>query len=404
MRIAYISYEHPLGISGGGIGTYIGQISALMAKRGHDVEVFSGTLSGNSSMILLNGYTLVLIPAKNNAEFRLQVVAAFTERQMVSSFDIIESPEFGADGLEVKKAFPTIPLLLKLHTPTFLVSQLNSYKNGLMHKLRFIAGGLLKLNLVNFYWRYNKKNDLEYELYKLAESVSSPSVSLSKIVSQKWKLEKAIQVVPYPFETSNYPVGSKTNNSDAGIRITFIGKLEKRKGILDLMKAIPFILELFPDTRFRFVGASSPSPQKNMDMMAYMKDKMMKYQHSLEFLGFQPYHRIAPLIDESDICIFPSLWENFPNVCLEAMAAGCVVIATNNGGMADMIKNQANGILIPPNSPKSIFKAVKTLRKDPGLRDVLGKAAQQTIQHAYNGNFIGKLTEDLYLKTISVNG
>lgn len=399
MRIAYISYEHPAGISGGGIGTYIGQISASMARQNHSVEVFSGTLQNNALKIDLDGYILHLIPANSNLEFRNRVLPFFSKRHAELPFDIIESAEYGADGLEIKKAFPALPLTLKLHTPSFLIWKLNEHKNAITDKLRFIVGGLIKLKIVKPYWTYYKKEDPEYELFKLANTVSSPSVSLAKIVEAKWGINADIQIIPNLFENSDKVFKPVTINSN--IIITFIGKLEKRKGILDLMNSIPLILKLFPHTIFRFIGRPSPSPYLHMDMTTYIKKKLTKYAGSLEFFGYQPHDKVITLIEDSHICVFPSLWENFPNVCLEAMSVGRAVIGTDNGGMADIIKHDFNGILIKPNSPKGIFNAVKTLINNPDKITTLGNNARKTVSTLYNGNIIGQQIEDLYLKTIS---
>jgi glycogen(starch) synthase len=404
LRIAYISYEHPAGISGGGIGTYIGQISALMAARGHSVEAFSGTLSDSPSTIKLDGYRLNLIPAKNTTEFRARVVAIFSERHTAQPFDIIESPEYGADGLEIKKAFPNLPLTLKLHTPAFLIAKLNELKNRVTDKLRFVIGGLIRLQRIKFYWVYDKKSDPEYELFNLANSVSSPSISLAKIVAIHWKSQKQITVIPYPFQTNGYEFKPVNLPQKTEIVITFIGRIEKRKGIMDLMKAVPAILNSFPDIKFRFAGSPSLSPVKGLNMEEYLVKKLAKYSGSLEFLGLRPYQQIPLIIQESHICVFPSLWENFPNVCLEAMLGGRVVIGTNNGGMADIITNNINGILIPPGSPMAIAEAVKKLCGNPSLIRSMGNAARQTVMERYNGNVIGKLTEDFYRQIINTNG
>lgn len=400
MRIAYVSYEHPLGIAGGGIGTYMGQISALMANRGHSVEVFCGTLNNKPSTVDCKGYVLHLIPAANNTEFRTRVVNVFAKSHALHPFDIMESAEYGADGLEVKKAFPTLPLTLKLHTPAFLVSKLNNHKNGVFDKLRFVIGGLIRLQKVKFYWTYDQKNDPEYQLFNLAESVSSPSHSLAKIVNNKWGNSKKISIIPYPFINNEIGLNPLPDKVVSGLVVTFIGKVERRKGVLDLMKAIPLVLTEAPEVKFWFVGSPSLSPDKRLNMIAYLKNKLSRFGNSLEFLGFKPYNEIPSIIAASDICIFPSLWENFPNVCLEAMLAGKPVIGTNNGGMADMIQDHINGLLIPPKSPKAIANAILELYNNARLVTHLGEAARKTVTERYSGEVIGKLVENFYLQTI----
>ena len=58
------------------------------------------------------------------------------------------------------------------------------------------------------------------------------------------------------------------------------------------------------------------------------------------------------------VCVFPSIWENFPNVCLEAMSAGRGIAASWNGGMAEMLDAGHCGLPFPPNSPQRLAQAV----------------------------------------------
>ncbi|RYZ25753.1 MAG: glycosyltransferase, partial [Chitinophagaceae bacterium] len=119
------------------------------------------------------------------------------------------------------------------------------------------------------------------------------------------------------------------------------------------------------------------------------------------FLGYQPYQKISGLLAETHVCVFPSLWENFPNVCLEAMAAGRAVIASNSGGMTDMIENDIHGLLIPPNSPESVANAILSLLQNPSKIRTYGEAARQRVLNEYNENKTGELVTAFYTETIS---
>lgn len=370
---------------------------------GHDVEVFSGT-PGVSSTLAIEGYILHLITANDIVTFRTAVLADFSARHEAQTFDLIESPEYGADALDIKKKYRDLPMTVKLHTPRFLINQLNDYHNRTIDRLRFIAGGLRKGRVAKAYWRYHKNQDKEYELFKLADSVSSPSQSLASLISKKWNDNKTIAVIPYPFDCRKELLKIPARDSDPrSLKITFIGRLEKRKGILVLIKAIPLLLRAFPDFTFRFVGKALPSPRRGEDMAIYLTNKLKAYTQNLTLSGFQPYDELPALLADTDICIFPSLWENFPNVCLEAMAAGRVVIGTDNGGMADMIQNDISGILIPPGSSKAIVNAIKQLAESPEKISTIGNTARQRIIDCYNGTRIGEITEAHYKHTIAIS-
>nr|WP_121270600.1 glycosyltransferase family 4 protein [Pedobacter schmidteae] len=403
MKIAFVSYEHPLTYSGGGIGTYIAQIAKLMASRGHLVEVFSAandTIPKHTKTITLHGYLLHLIPHVNRSTFKKEVLNTFFERHRLIVFDIMESPEYGADGLMIKRTYPDLPTVVKLHTPTFLTATLNQYKNSYVDKCRYIVGGLVRGKLVKPYWTYHKNADPEFELYQIADAVSSPTTSLAKIAGQKWGTDKPIQILPNPFIADDTLLKIPPKKSNGSIVVSFIGRLEKRKGILDLMNAIPLILRKNPDITFRFLGHPQLSPSKGILMDEYLKTKLAAYQRNLEFAGNRPYSEIPQFLKETDICIFPSIWENFPNVCLEAMASGKAIVASEAGGMAEIIEHGKNGLLVPPKKPKAIAQVILQLAGNNILIDNLGQQARAKIIDQYNAVNIGQRTAEFYLSTI----
>ena len=153
-----------------------------------------------------------------------------------------------------------------------------------------------------------------------ADEFVSPSLELGNILIRKWGLDKTkISHVPYPYVPSEklLKISVETHTNI----ITFIGRLEMRKGVLDLARAIPLILRHYPDAKFRFVGSAEHSPQRNLDMRQYLERMLQNNSRLVEFISHVPFDAIPNVLAETDICVFPSLWENFPCVCLEAMAA-----------------------------------------------------------------------------------
>jgi len=400
MRIAYISYEHPLGIAGGGIGTYIDQIASLMIQRNHDVELFSATATNRYECVFTNHYKLHLIPAVSQKDFGEQAAKAFALVQQNNPFDLIEGAEYGANTLLIKKRFPDIPLVIKLHTPSFFVNRLNYVEPALFSKLRYIISGMLKMESPKPYWRVtNEIEDPERELYHLADTISSPSSSLAEIVRTEWG-EKEIAILANPFPLTPLMPRSHKNSEDR-IRILFIGRLERRKGIYDLAKSIPMILKQNPSITFGFAGRDHPSIKAGMTTKAYLQRYLIPYSGHLEFFGLLRRDELNDRLRETDICIFPSLWENFPNVCMEAMLAEKAVIASKNGGMSDMISHLKNGYLISPNSPEEIATAILELSANHDLRLKLASAAREHILTKYDATIIGLETELLYLQTLN---
>jgi len=407
MKIAFISYEYPPDAAYGGIATYVRQAASMLATRGHHVEVFTSSPE-RSGAYDEEGIVVHRILEESHAKFPAAIARQFAARHASIRFDVLEGPEYGADAYEAVMLVPDIPLIVKLHTPSFLLTAI-TYE-GLAPfnpmRLRLLLGRVRKYVTQLAHgkkpvWRYTHKYGLERErLHTLeADEVVTPSRSLGEITAAAWNLDAArIIHLPYPYTPSpqllEIPIDTSTNV------VTFIGRLEVRKGVIDLARAIPQVLKSHPQTKFRFVGPADESPKRGQNMRQYLERILGKYAGSVEFTGAVPVNRIADVLAATDICVFPSIWENFANVCLESMAAGRGVIASECGGMAEMLDFGKVGLTIPPRSPKRLANAMIDLLDNPILRKEFGQAARQRLLDEYNIDRISVLQEQSYQRAI----
>ncbi len=125
MRIAFISYEFPPETGKGGIGTYVKQIAAALSVLSWDVHVFAGSYSSGFSQ-KKEGYWIHTIQCNNAHEFALKVVDGFDHYHTIEKFDLIESAEINGNALLIKKKYPDLPLVVRLHAPNYLVENLKN--------------------------------------------------------------------------------------------------------------------------------------------------------------------------------------------------------------------------------------------------------------------------------------
>ena len=401
MKIAFISYEFPPETAYGGVATYVFQATKMLAERGNQVEVFCPSLTKDDYTTSENG--LVVHRIKSNRENFVQaIVAKFTERHNEVNFDLVESPEYGADGLEVFKKFPQLTSVIKTHTPTYLLEIINpGYEPDTVSKIKMVLGAVRRLNLKLLDKKpYIKEQDEEYHIAQQAHFVTTPSKSLGEIVAKDWHInKKKIILQPYPYvptqELLDIEIKRPTTKN-----VTFVGRLEIRKGLVILKDAIPQILKQDPDIIFNFVGRPMYSPNPRYNMEEYLKHHLKGYQKNLKFHGLMNLSSMAEVLKTSAVCIFPSIWENFPNVCLESMSAGRAIVGTYSGGMAEQLADGA-GVLIPPSDANAITDAVLKLIKDPDLCVQLGKTARKKVLEVYNSKVIGDMMESQYQSMIN---
>lgn len=157
-------------------------------------------------------------------------------------------------------------------------------------------------------------------------------------------------------------------------RILFVGGNMQRKGLPTLIEAAPRVLEIFPDAEFWIVGLD-PS-QRKMEALCERKG----VRHSFRFLGWQPQEAMPGLMAQCDAFAMPSLTEAFGVALLEAMASGLPVISTRVGGIVEIVRDGENGLLIPPDAPADLARAIISLLNDSGRRAQLAAAGLATAQ------------------------
>ena len=196
-----------------------------------------------------------------------------------------------------------------------------------------------------------------------------------------------VQIISYVKKTTfrkEFKIGKEE------IIVAVVGRLVHDKGhdyIIDAWKKQTFI-----NTRLVIIG-EGPYDQKYREKL-----------HPLIAAGIViltgQRQDVKAILSEVDIFLFATLHENLSMALLEALSAGCAVIATNVGGNPEVIKNGVNGILIPERSSESIIHAVNLLITNSTLRSEISKRAQN-IDEKFSIITYEKNIEALYGKCLS---
>jgi glycogen(starch) synthase len=349
----------------------------MLAAAGVGVEVFSAGNHGHEPASAY-GIRVHRIPATSRRAFRDSVVPVFATRHAESPFDLIESPEIGAEGAQIATAYPELALISKLHTPSYLVSQLGREAPTLPDRLRFRLGALRRGRWEGLKPQpYNSEEDPERQLALKADGIDAPSQAIADRLSADWHLTpERVAVFPYPFRPDTdlleLPIPKQLRT------IGFLGRLEARKGVVELLaQAIPEILKKAPQLHFRFLGPSWPF--RKSDMESWIRHRCRSVLDQITFEGSVERGQLPEAMDRCDVIILPSRWENFPFACWEAMASGRAVIGSSAGGMAEVIQPGVSGLLVPPHSPSAIAAAVLSLVDHPERVGQLGAAGRQRV-------------------------
>ena len=147
--------------------------------------------------------------------------------------------------------------------------------------------------------------------------------------------------------------------------VGFAGRLEQRKGLYDLIAAWPRIVEAVPHACLVIAGRGRDEAK------AWEKSSGM---NGIHWLGYRA--DVPSVLHSVDIAVVPSHWEGFGIIAAEAMLARVPVVAANASSLPEIIRDEQEGLLIPPRDPAALADAVIRLARDPGLRKRLGEAGR----------------------------
>ena len=114
------------------------------------------------------------------------------------------------------------------------------------------------------------------------------------------------------------------------------------------------------------------------------------------FLGAQPRRRIVELFRAADASILSSSWENFPHTVVEALAAGTPVLSTATGGVAEVVRDGVNGLLVEPGNADAYAEMVRRFLGDAQLRERLRAAAAPSVEAYAPERILGRLEQVLH--------
>ena len=160
--------------------------------------------------------------------------------------------------------------------------------------------------------------------------------------------------------------------------IITIAVLREPKGIQFMIEALPAILEQFPDVHYLIVGDGEYSAALTELVTA------LAIKNHVTFAG----HRtdIPDLLACSDIFVLPTLKDALPTVLIEALAAERPIVASDVGGVPEIIENGVNGLLVASGDPSKLAEACLRLLKDNELSRQIVLAGSKTVQQRFNIN------------------
>ncbi|MGD0177145.1 MAG: glycosyltransferase family 4 protein [Candidatus Bathyarchaeia archaeon] len=193
-----------------------------------------------------------------------------------------------------------------------------------------------------------------------------------------------IRVVPLGVRTDLFHPSSQPSKSS----ILWAGRFVREKGLEDLVLAAGLVKKLRPDLKFILVG---DGPEKSMIVS---KIRHLNLTDTVSTVGSESQEFVADQLRKCLCLVLPSRREGLPRILLETMSCGKPIIASDLPSIREMTAGAA--ILVPPNSPEALSKAILRIAETDWLRRELGNAGLERVKEKYAWEVVLPKLEELY--------
>lgn len=272
--------------------------------------------------------------------------------------------------------FSIVVLLLKQLTPYPIVFTVHA---SIHQETKYTASFPKK------YYMYLKSIPLFYyksKSLKTADKIIAVSEPIKNIILRYIDDEMKVCVIPNGVNIREFEISSASSEKINHPSILFLGRLVKVKGCDVLINSLPEVKKNFPNIRYYIAGEGNQ--KDSLDCLA----SKLKVKDNIIFLGHITGSEKRNILKSVDICVFPSRYESFGIVALEAMACGKPIIASNVGGLPYIVIDGENGFLFKCNDSKQLSAKIIELLAHENLRIQMGELGKKMVINCFNWDLI----------------
>ncbi|MBO8158344.1 glycosyltransferase family 4 protein [Thermosyntropha sp.] len=386
MKVLMFSWEYPPHMVGG-LGQHVFDLSRFLVKQGIKVYIITPVAEGCPSYQNENGVHIYRVgnPASEAKDFKSWIFsfnseairAAVCLNYEIGGFDIVHAHDWlvAYAGRSVSKIFD-IPLVTTIHATE------HGRHRGLHNRMQ------------------REINEIEKNLVLEADQVICCSNYMQNEVSTLFDIKReAIRVIPNGVdpelfkklpEKSNFPI----KESDKAV--VFLGRLVPEKGVWQLIHAFPQVLEKVPEAKL-YIGGRGPER-----VALEEKTEELGIDEKVVFMGFIGIEERNYIYSKASVAVFPSLYEPFGIVALEAMVTNTPVIVGNAGGLAEIVEDGVTGLKVNAREIDKLADAIIKLLTDEFLAEKVKRNAVKVVRNTYSWEAIARATANVYREVAGI--
>ncbi len=389
MKVAFITFEYPPFLKGGA-GNYAHNLTRELAKLGHEIHVITprvGACARESfeEGVFLHRVDFINRPFLEVLSLWLSLRKNFSSLQkQAGGFDIVH--DNGLSGFSLSRKAVSAPRVVTIHH--LARTTLKTLGGGLVSRLKNIRG---ESGISPF---------IEPFCIRRADQIVAVSQFTRQDIIDVFGIPASrIEVIYHGVHLDDFVFPEKAGSTlrdTLGITsqpmILFVGNLSPRKGVDTLLKALPSVLREI-DVKLVLAGDWNQLPYQQLARTLGISDKVL-------FLGRVPDDKLRLLYASCDLFVLPSRLEGLGIVILEAMAAGKPIVASNVGGIPELIESGHNGILVEAGNEGALASAMIKVLNDRSLARAMGQNNIQKVRQLYSWDIAARKTEHLYRELI----
>jgi glycosyltransferase involved in cell wall biosynthesis len=238
-----------------------------------------------------------------------------------------------------------------------------------------------------------KRNWYTHYLYNVCvDGVVAISTKIAALLVEGGVRREKIRVIHSGVEPGAFQiVQAEADNSSFPV-IGTVAVLEERKGHPFLLQAAAHLKQQGHRLRYRIAGDGSQ--RERLQKLALE----LGLSEDIEFVGF--IRDVPDFLSSIDIFVLPSLFEGLGVAVLEAMAAGKPVVATDVGGLSELVDDRRTGLLVPPRDSRALARAISDLVSKRDLLREMGKNGQERVLGNFTMGQMAKKNEDYYYELL----
>jgi glycosyltransferase involved in cell wall biosynthesis len=355
MKVLIVSGIWPPDV--GGPASHAPEVASFLQSRAHEVEVVTTADAPPAPQ----PYAVRAVPRRFPRGVRHYRGAALVHHRARENDVVYTTGMFGRSALGASMARK--PYVVKLTAdPAFERSRRTGVVDGTVDDFQLGGGGIAASAL-----RLARDVELRH-----AAHVFCPSAYLRDL-AVVWGVEpRRVSVLPNPAPAvPDLPPREELQQRFGlnGATIAFAGRLTAQKSLGRAIEAVAAADDV------QLVIAGDGPDRAPLELRA----RELGVADRVRFLGPQSRERVVELLRAADATILSSSWENFPHTVVEALAVGTPVLAMEAGGVAEVVRDGVNGLLVPAGDTRALGEAVRRYFADAGLRERLRAGAAPSV-------------------------